>query len=95
MGNERLEDVLRGVLAPLLGVPAEHPRARTMAAMLIAVMQLRHRVFAQAVLDCVPAPEIERRLRALVAESMARMAAAFPELDAVDAPAVGAATAST
>ena len=91
MGNERLEDVLGDVLAPLLGVPPGEVRARTMAAMLVAVMQLRHRAFAEAVLDCVPAPEVERRVRALVAESMARVATAFPELDAARAPAVGAA----
>jgi hypothetical protein len=52
-----------------------------MAAMLLGVIGLRDETAAAAVLAEVPVDEVERRVRAVVAEGMARVARAFPDLD--------------
>ena len=52
-----------------------------MAAMIVGVIQLRYETLSAAVLSEAPADEVERRVRALVAEGMARVARAFPDLD--------------
>lgn len=81
MGDERLREHLTAAIA------AEHRRdppddaVRTMAAMIVAAMQLRHRVLARAMLERAAADEVERRVRALVAEAFGRVATAFPDLD--------------
>lgn len=82
LGNERLTDTIAGALAAELGIPPDDDRIRTMASMLVGAMHLRHRVMAQAVLEGLPADEIRRRVRAIAAEAIGRVAAAFPDLDA-------------
>jgi hypothetical protein len=52
-----------------------------MAAMLVAVIHLRYQTLGGATLAGLPPDEVERRVRAVVAEGMARVAAAFPDLD--------------
>jgi AcrR family transcriptional regulator len=50
------------------------------AAMVIGVVVLRERELAQAMLDHVSGRAVERRVRAIVDEGLARIARAFPEL---------------
>jgi AcrR family transcriptional regulator len=68
---------LAAVFAHELG---ERRAAGLAAAMVIGVIVLRERELAQAMLDHVSARTVERRVRAVVDEGFARLAAAFPEL---------------
>lgn len=97
LANERLTDALGEELAQELEIPAGDERIRAMAAMLMAAMHLRHRVMAQAVLDGLPVEEVRRRVTAISVESIGRVAAAFPDLDARRAPdpAAGSGAAAT
>ena len=52
-----------------------------MASMLVAAMRERHRTLACAVMEGEPADAIQRRVREIAVEAMARVAAAFPDLD--------------
>jgi hypothetical protein len=81
LSNERLADALRATLAGEVGLPEHDDRVRVMAAMLLGVIGLRYETAAAAVLAEVPADEVERRVRAVVGEGMARVARAFPDLD--------------
>ncbi len=81
LSNERLADALRAALAADLGLPDGDDRLRVMAAMLVGVIHLRYQTLAAAVLAEAPAVEVERRVRAIVAEGMARVGRAFPDLD--------------
>jgi AcrR family transcriptional regulator len=81
LGNERLQAALAATLARDLGLRAPDDRVRVMAAMLVATMQLRQTTLAEAVLAGASARTAERRVRAVVAEALDRVAAAFPELD--------------
>jgi len=81
LSNERLADALRATLAREVGLPEDDNRVRVMAAMLLGVIGLRYETAAAAVLAEVPADEVERRVRAVVAEGMAGVARAFPDLD--------------
>lgn len=79
--QERIADTLGATLAGELGIAAGDVRIRAMAMMLVAVTHERHRTMARAVLDGLPAAEIERRVREFSVEAMGRVAAAFPDLD--------------
>jgi AcrR family transcriptional regulator len=81
LSNERLADALRATLAGEVGLPEDDDRVRVMAAMLVGVIGLRYETIAAAVLAEAPADEVERRVRAVVGEGMARVARAFPDLD--------------
>ena len=81
LSNERLAGALRAALAAEVGLDGGDDRVRVMAAMIVGVIQLRYETLSAAVLSEVPADEVERRVRALVAEGMARVARAFPDLD--------------
>jgi AcrR family transcriptional regulator len=79
--NERLQRDLAAAVAAEAGRAPGDDGVRAMAAMLAAAIHLRHRTLAEAVLEGVPAEEVERRVRAIVAEAAARVATAFPDLD--------------
>ena len=81
LSNERLAGALRAALAAEVGLDGGDDRVRVMAAMIVGVIQLRYETLSAAVLSAAPADEVERRVRALVAEGMARVARAFPDLD--------------
>ena len=79
--QERLADTLAETLSDELGIPPADVRIRAMAMMLVAVMNERHRVMAEAVLAGAPAGEVRRRVREFAVEALGRVAAAFPDLD--------------
>ena len=81
LSNERLAGALRAALAADVGLDGGDDRVRVMAAMIVGVIHLRYETLSAAVLSEAPADEVERRVRALVAEGMARVARAFPDLD--------------
>ncbi|MCC6830532.1 MAG: TetR family transcriptional regulator [Thermoleophilia bacterium] len=84
--GRRLQDDLRDVIAAEAGRSADDEAVRTMAAMLAATAQLRHATLAEWVLADRPPAEVERGVRAVSEEAIARVARAFPDLD-VPAPA--------
>jgi AcrR family transcriptional regulator len=79
--NETLADGVADALAAELGIAADDDRVRTMAAMLVSAMHLRHRVMSAAVLEGAPLEEVRRRVDAVAREAVGRVAAAFPDLD--------------
>lgn len=79
--HQRLEGDLARLVARESGRPADDDAVRAMAAMLTAAALLRHATLASSVLEGLPAAEVERRVRAVVAEAFGRVAAAFPDLD--------------
>jgi AcrR family transcriptional regulator len=81
VGNERLQDELAEAVAVSARLAPDDDRVRAMAAMLACAVQLRHRTLAGALLEGAPAEEVERRVRAVVAEALVRVATAFPDLD--------------
>jgi AcrR family transcriptional regulator len=81
LSNERLAGELRAALAADAGLPDDDVRVRVMAAMVVGVIHLRYETVSAAVCAEVPAAEVERRVRAVVAEGMPRVARAFPDLD--------------
>jgi AcrR family transcriptional regulator len=74
-------DRLTAVLAHELGLAADDPRARTLAAMVVAVMSMRERALSAAMLERASARQVERRVRAVVDEAFGRLAAAFADVD--------------
>lgn len=79
--GRRLQEDLRDVIATEAGRPPEDEAVRAMAAMLAAAVQLRHATLAEWVLaDRAPA-DVERGVRAVAEEAIARVARAFPDLD--------------
>jgi AcrR family transcriptional regulator len=81
MWNERLREELSKAIAGERGLDAGEPRVQAMAAMLVAAVQLRHNAFTGAILADEPLDEVERRVRAVAAEALVRVARAFPDLD--------------
>jgi AcrR family transcriptional regulator len=81
LSNERLAGELRAALGADAGLAEDDVRVRVMAAMMVGVIHLRYETISAAVCAEVPAGEVERRVRAVVAEGMARVARAFPDLD--------------
>ncbi len=73
--------VIAGTLAAELDRAPEDPVVRTLAAMLIATMGLRGRELSAALLECAGARTVERRVRVVVDEAFARLAAAFADID--------------
>jgi AcrR family transcriptional regulator len=74
-------DRLTAVLAHELGLAADDPRARTLAAMVVAVMSMRERALSAAMLERASARQVERRVRVVVDEAFGRLAAAFADVD--------------
>jgi AcrR family transcriptional regulator len=74
-------DRLAAVLAHELGLPGDDARARTLATMVVAVMGMRERALAAAMLERASARQVERRVRAVVDEAFVRLAAAFADVD--------------
>jgi AcrR family transcriptional regulator len=72
---------LAGVVAHELGLAAGDARARTLAAMAIAVMGMRERELSAAMLERASARQVERRVRAVVDEAFVRLSAAFADVD--------------
>jgi hypothetical protein len=64
-----------------LGLPAGDPRAAALATMVIAVMTLRARTLSAAMMARLSARTVEKRVRAVVDESFARLAVAFADVD--------------
>jgi AcrR family transcriptional regulator len=64
-----------------LGLPQGDPRAAALASMVVAVMGLRARTMTAAMLERLSARTVERRVRAVVDESFARLAVAFADVD--------------
>ena len=81
LSNERLAAAMRAALAADAGLDEEDDRVRVLAATIVGVIHLRYQTLAAAVLAGEPAGEVERRVRAVVGEGMARVARAFPDLD--------------
>lgn len=73
--------VLAAALARELDLRAGDPSARTLAAMVLAVMALRERELSAALLERVAARTVERRVRALVDDACQRLARAFADVD--------------
>jgi AcrR family transcriptional regulator len=78
---EAWTDRLASVLAIELGLTEHDPRARTLAAMVLAVMGLRDRVMSAAMLEHRSARTVESRVRAVVDEAFGRLALAFADVD--------------
>jgi AcrR family transcriptional regulator len=74
-------DRLAAVVAHELGLAAGDARARTLAAMVLAVMGLRERELSAAMLEHASARQVERRVRAVVDEAFGRLTAAFADVD--------------
>jgi AcrR family transcriptional regulator len=72
---------IAAAVARELGLPEDDPRARTYAAMLTGILGLRERTLSSAMLEGVGARTVEKRVRAVVDEACARLAAAFADLD--------------
>ena len=81
LGTERLADSLTRVLAAEAGLERDDDRVRAMAWMVVAAMHLRHLTMADAIVEDLPAPAVENRVRATAVEAVGRIAAAFPDLD--------------
>lgn len=79
---------LTQLIAHQLGLPAGDPRAATMATMVMAIMTLRARTLAAAMLARLSARTVEKRVRAVVDEAFDRLAAAYADLDAPRAAAI-------
>ena len=73
--------VLTPVVAQAFGIPADHPQARTYAAMALAAMELRADVLAEAMLEGASARTAERRVRKIVDEAFTRLEVAFADVD--------------
>ena len=73
-------------LAPLLageyGLEPTDVRVRALAVMVLAVMALRARTIADAVMAYLPGEEVERRAREVVDDGFARLQLAFGDLEA-------------
>jgi AcrR family transcriptional regulator len=72
---------LAAAVAEDLGLPEDDPRSAALAAMVLAVMGLRERALARAVLARAGAREVERRVRAVVDDAFDRLARAFADVD--------------
>jgi AcrR family transcriptional regulator len=72
---------LSQLFAHQLGLPAGDPRAATMATMVVAIMTLRARTLAAAMMARLSARTVEKRVRAVVDEAFERLAVAFADLD--------------
>jgi AcrR family transcriptional regulator len=74
-------DRLAAVVAHELGLAADDARARTLAAMVLAVMGMRERELSAAMRERASARQVERRVRAVVDEAFVRLTAAFADVD--------------
>ncbi|HEU4979125.1 MAG TPA: TetR family transcriptional regulator [Solirubrobacteraceae bacterium] len=74
-------DRLAAVLAEEAGLRDGDLRARVFATLLMTTMGMRQRELSAVVRERRSAQTVERRVRALVGEALARVAAAFPDLD--------------
>ncbi len=74
-------EVLGGALAQELDRPAADPAVVALAALLIAAMGVRKRELSSAMLERAGARTVERRVRAVVDETFARLAPAFADVD--------------
>ena len=72
---------LTQLFAHQLQLPANDPRAATLAAFVIATMNLRARTLTAALLARLSARTVERRVRAVVDEAFTRLARAYEDLD--------------
>jgi AcrR family transcriptional regulator len=75
--SEAWMPVLATAVAGQLGVDPDDPRARTYAAMLVAIMSLRARTLSSAVLERAGARTVQRRVQAVVDEAFGRLSRAF------------------
>ena len=72
---------LAGFLADELGLPADDPRPQGFASMIVAVLSVRDRVLSRAMLERASARTVERRVKAVVTDAVARLARAYEDLD--------------
>jgi AcrR family transcriptional regulator len=72
---------LAPVIAAELDLESSDVRVRGMAAMMLAIMGLRARAIADAVMAHTPADEVERRAREIVDDGFARLQLAYAELE--------------
>ncbi len=86
LGEEELGAALAVAIGAETGLTADDDRVRTMTAMLVSAMHLRHETLARAILDGLPPEEVRRRVEALAREAIGRVAAAFPDLDVARRP---------
>jgi AcrR family transcriptional regulator len=78
---ERWIEPLAQALAEEVGLRPGDARARTFAAMVVAALGLRHHELSRAMRERRSPQTVERRVRAVVGETLTRLAAAFPDLD--------------
>ncbi|HEX8101045.1 MAG TPA: helix-turn-helix domain-containing protein [Solirubrobacteraceae bacterium] len=79
--GEEIGAALIGVLAAALARAPDDPAVEALAAAILAAYQLRDRWLRRAIAEAAPAEEVERRVRAVVDEAVARLATAFADLD--------------
>jgi len=72
---------LAAVTAAELALDPDDARVQAFAAMVLAVMGLRERVLAAAILERMSARTVERRVRAAVDEAFGRLERAFADID--------------
>jgi AcrR family transcriptional regulator len=72
---------LSQLVAHQLGLSPGDPRAVTLAALIVAAMNLRARTMTAAMLARLSARTVERRVRAVVDEAFGRLAVAFADID--------------
>jgi AcrR family transcriptional regulator len=72
---------LTQLLTHQLGLPAGDPRAATLATLIIASLNLRARTLNAAMAARLSARTVEKRVRAVVDESFARLGVAFADID--------------
>lgn len=79
--GEETGERLRGAFARELGRDVDDPAIRTLAAMVVAALDLRDATLRAAVLADLPAGEVRRRVLEVVDECFGRLEAAFADVD--------------
>lgn len=75
------EPRIAAAVAAATGLHEDDPRVAAYAAMVVAILGLRERVLAAAVLERAYAPTVEARVRGVVDEAFGRLAGAFADID--------------
>jgi AcrR family transcriptional regulator len=78
---ERWVEPLTRAIATQLGRSADDATSAAYAAMIVAALHLRRRILAAAVLEGASAGAVERRVRASIDETFARLSCAFADVD--------------